>query len=318
MAATATKQVYSRRDVCRWLKIRERQLASWEKQGLIPTLSEYTLPDLAAIRTLSGLRKEKISAAALRAAVSAIRARIGAPVNPLTEWRLYSEGRRLRVQFGGAKMEAVTGQLLFDFDAGEMRKLLAFPTSAPDSARASKPERRREAEAWFEKGLDLERSGAPMDEVTEAYLQAAEADPNSAGALVNLGTVYFNARRWREAERYYRMALDVDPNYALAHFNLANLHDERGQRDAALSHYQTALHLQPQYSDAHYNIALLYQATGQTLRAVRHWRAYLKLDGASEWAGIARRELEKLRASTIVQGARSESRPQGQETTHGT
>jgi tetratricopeptide (TPR) repeat protein len=318
VAATATEQVYSRRDVCRWLKIRERQLASWEKQGLVPALSKYTLPDLAAIRTLSGLRKQKISPAALRTAITAIRARAGAPVNPLTEWRLYSEGRRLRIQFGGAKMEAVTGQLLFDFDTGQMRKLLAFPNAAPNPAQSSTPERRREAEAWFEKGLDLERTGASIEEVTEAYLQAAAADPNSAGALVNLGTVYFNARRFREAERYYRMALEVDPNYALAHFNLANLHDERGQRDAALAHYLAALRIQPQYSDAHYNIALLYQATGQTLRAVRHWRAYLKLDGASEWAGIARRELEKLRASTIVPGARSKTRRQEHKPTHGT
>ncbi len=308
MAATASKQVYSRRDVCRWLKVRERQLASWEKQGLIPVLSEYTLPDLVAIRTLAGLRKGKISPAALRTAVTAIRARMGEGGNPLTEWKLYLEGRRLRVQFAGAKMEAVTGQLLFDFDAVELRKLLAFPDGSSGASQEKKPERRREAEAWFEKGLDLERTGASMDEVTEAYLQAASADPNSAGALVNLGTVYFNARRLREAERYYGMALEVDPNYALAHFNLANLHDERGQRDAALSHYQAALHIQPQYSDAHYNIALLYQATGQTLRAVRHWRAYLKLDGASEWAGIARRELDKLRASTIVRGARTEPR----------
>jgi tetratricopeptide (TPR) repeat protein len=100
------------------------------------------------------------------------------------------------------------------------------------------------------------------------------------------------------------MALEVDNDYALAHFNLANLYDERNQRDRALVHYLAALKAHPNYADAHYNLALLFQASGQTLKAVRHWKMYLKLDPASEWAIIARRELDKLRESTIVRGAR--------------
>ena len=57
---------------------------------------------------------------------------------------------------------------------------------------------------------------------------AIELDPQSAGALVNLGTIYFHLRKWDEAERYYRQALDADPSYELAHFNLGNLFDEKG------------------------------------------------------------------------------------------
>ena len=33
---------------------------------------------------------------------------------------------------------------------------------------------------------------------------------------------------------------------------------------------------------------------GVHMRAVRHWQAYLKLDPASPWAGIARRQLKSL------------------------
>jgi tetratricopeptide (TPR) repeat protein len=94
----------------------------------------------------------------------------------------------------------------------------------------------------------------------------------------------------------------VDPEYALAHFNLGNLFDERGDRQAALSHYQAALRIHPSYADAHYNVALLYQSTGQPLKAVRHWKFYLKLDPNSSWSTIARRELAKIKDSTIVRG----------------
>jgi tetratricopeptide (TPR) repeat protein len=169
-----------------------------------------------------------------------------------------------------------------------------------------------EAERWFEKGLELEQTGAPLDDVIKAYQQALVIDPSSAGALVNLGTVYFNARAWREAERYYNDALKVDPEYPLAHFNLGNLYDETGDRPRALEHYQAALRANSGYADAHYNIALLYQTIGQPLNAVRHWKAYLKLDPGSSWAAIARRELAKLRDSTVVPGTRADHAGNGQ------
>ncbi len=161
---------------------------------------------------------------------------------------------------------------------------------------------RREAEQWFEKGLDLEQNGAPAEEVIAAYQKAAEIDPTSAGALVNLGTVYFNARDWRLAEQHYRKAVEVDPEYALAHFNLGNLYDERGDRSGALNHYLAAIRIHPRYADAHYNIALLYQSMGQPLKAVRHWKAYLSLDPSSAWAAIARRELAKIKEAAILRG----------------
>ena len=37
-----------------------------------------------------------------------------------------------------------------------------------------------------------------------------ELDPKTAGAYVNLGTIYFNARKWLEAEGYYKKALETD------------------------------------------------------------------------------------------------------------
>jgi hypothetical protein len=38
------------------------------------------------------------------------------------------------------------------------------------------------------------------------------------------------------------------------------------------------------------------------MKAVQHWMAYLKLDPSSEWAIIARRELDKLRDAAVVRG----------------
>lgn len=305
MPAPATKQAYSREEVRRLLEISSSQLRSWEKQNFIASTGSFTFSDLLALRTLIELRDNKIPATQIRKALDALRKRLSDVRNPLKELKIYSQGKRIQVLFEGQHMEPISGQLLLDFGAAEIKKLLSFPGKASKEAGAGdKHKSRREAEHWFEKGLELEQTGAPMKQIIEAYQKAAEIDRTSAGALVNLGTVFFNARDWREAERHYRRALEVDADYALAHFNLGNLFDERGNRSEALSHYLAALKIHPSYADAHYNIALLYQAIGQPLNAVRHWKLYLKLDPSSSWATIARRELGKLKDSTIVRGPR--------------
>ena len=285
------------------LDISSRQLRSWEAQKFVSSTGSFTFSDLLALRTLVELRESKVPAAQIREALHALRKRLSDVNNPLTELKIYSQGKKIQVQFEGQRMEPISGQLLLDFDAAEINKLLSFPTQAEkETSPAEKHKSRREAEHWFEKGLELEQTGAPREEIIEAYQKASQLDPSSAGALVNLGTVHFNARDWREAERYYRKALEVDPEYALAHFNLGNLFDERGHRSEALSHYLAALRIHPNYADAHYNLALLYQSTGQPLKAVHHWKLYLQLDPNSSWATIARRELAKLKDLTIVRG----------------
>jgi len=299
--ATATKQAYSREEVLRLLDISAGLLRSWEKQKFIHSTGSFTFSDLLALRTLVELRESKIPPAQIRKALEALRKRLSDVSNPLTELKIYSQGKKIQVLFEGQRMEPISGQLLLDFDAAEIKKLLSFPhKTSKEQGAGEKHKSRREAEHWFEKGLELEQTGAPMQQIIEAYQKAAEIDRTSAGALVNLGTVYFNARNWREAERHYRKALEVDAEYALAHFNLGNLFDERGNRSEALSHYLAALRIHPSYADAHYNVALLYQSIGQPLNAVRHWKLYLKLDPSSSWATIARRELGKLKESTIV------------------
>jgi tetratricopeptide repeat protein len=137
----------------------------------------------------------------------------------------------------GRAMEAESGQLLLDFDAVELNRLLEFRVR--DNGQADR-DKKLEAERWFQRGLELEQAGGPIEQVVEAYEKSLELDASSAGALVNLGTIHFNAHDWKKAERYYLRALEADPEYALAHFDLANLYDERGEQKKALEHYRAA------------------------------------------------------------------------------
>jgi tetratricopeptide (TPR) repeat protein len=301
VAGAAAKQAYSRTEARRLLKITEQQLKSWERQKLVAPSEAYGFKELLALRTLLKLRASRVPPVQLRRALAALSAKMRGIEDPLTQLKIYAHGKKIRVDIEGRAMEAESGQLLLNFDEGELSRLLEF--RARDNPAAER-DRRSAAERWFQHGLELEQAGSPAAEVIEAYQKALEFDPTSAGALVNLGTIHFNARNWKDAERYYRQALEADPEYALAHFDLANLYDERGERTKAQEHYQAALRISPNYADAHYNLALLYQGSNQAMKAVRHWTEYLKLDPASHWATIARRELAKLRAAAVLPGAR--------------
>lgn len=296
VSETAPKEIYSRAEVRRLLAVTERQLRDWERHQLIRPAESFALPDLIALKTLIKLREDRFRPAQIRSALTALRACLRDVGDPLRELRVVTDGRRIRVELAGQRMES-SGQLLLNFDKAELRRLLNFP-AAGEQSRSAKADR-QQAERWFQKGLQLEYTGS-TSEAIQAYEAAVGLDAQSAGAWLNLGTIHFNARRFNQAETYYRKALEADPSYALAHFNLGNLYDERGDYERAVRHYSQAVELHPNYADAHYNLALLHQGSGQTMEAVRHWKTYLKLDPGSSWAAIARRELDKLRRSAVV------------------
>jgi tetratricopeptide (TPR) repeat protein len=299
VVTAVAKQAYTREEARRLLRISERQLTSWEKQKFVAATPAYGFRELLALRTLVKLRHSRVPPSQIHRALAALRAKLKHIEDPLTDLKLYADGKKIHVEVDGRAMEAVSGQLILNFGEVELSRLLQFPGK---DRGGDERNQRLSAERWFQRGLDLEQSGGTTEEIVEAYEKAIALDPKSAGALVNLGTVFFNARKWNEAERYYVQALEVDPAYALAHFDLANLYDERGDREKALAHYESALRISPNYADAHYNIALLYQGANQPMKAVGHWGKYLKLDPHSHWGNIARRELAKLRESTVLPG----------------
>ena len=293
MLQKGPKEEYSRADVRRQFGLTERQLQSWGRQKLIPEGDAYSFSDLIALQAIVKLREKRIAVRQIARALESLREKLDWVKQPLSELRVASNGKKIVVHVAGQKMEAISGQILFDFDAGELRSVKSFPE------RKQSANRLRESEVWFQKGLELEEAGAPVEQAAEAYQKVLELNPKAAGALVNLGTIYYRQRKFSEAEKYYGEAIEADAEYPLAQFNLGNLYDEQGRVKEALEHYRRALELNSSYADAHFNLALLCERTGDAMKAVHHWKAYLKLDGSGQWAQIARRQLERLRQAVI-------------------
>jgi tetratricopeptide (TPR) repeat protein len=294
----ATGDQFSREDLCRILRVSERQLAIWQSKGLVPESTSYSFSDLITLKTIRELRKNQVPIKRLQRSLEAMRVKLGAVERPLAELRISLDGRRILVDFDGAKLEPESGQFRFDFETRRggasvrMMKPGAAPAVALDTQRAPLT-RKQEAEGWFVEGLRMEENPETLDRALEAYRKAIELNPEAAGAYINLGTIYYNMHRLSDAENCYRAAADIDPQYALAFFNLGNVYDERGELEEARKNYQEALRIHPQYADAHYNLALVLEKQSLRGKALHHWRRYLKLDPGSPWASYARQQLAR-------------------------
>lgn len=279
---------FSRQDVLRILQISSRQLAGWEKAGLIPVQQSYTFQDLGQLRTLRALREESVSAASIRDSVVAMKA-VAGMANPLVEATVVRTGTRIAFRCQGAMVDPIRRQLLFDFDRCQQEAVppRQEPLRLPGTTAA------RATLELFYSAVQAEETG---DKAGAIYLyeQILKSDSGYAPAYINLGTLYFHQRRYIRAEELYRRATEVDSAYVLAFFDLGNVLDELDRPDESIAAYQRAVQLSPRYADAHYNLALAYERKAEPRNALRHWQAYVKLDRSGPWAEHARGQIRRL------------------------
>lgn len=288
---------YNRQDVLRILHLNTRQIASWERAGLISPTEQYSFEELGQLRALRDLQanamktRARISARSIRASVDAMQRAAGMR-NPLLEASAVRRGSRLAFRHGGALVDPLTQQLAFDFDLKAGSRLEVARTG--EIRQVSPAQRAAEVQEMFLRAVQLEENPATVPQAIELYEVILVVRPDHAPALINLGTIHYNLRRFERAENLYRRATIADPEYALAFFDLGNVLDEMQQIAEATIAYQKAVALVPQYADAHYNLALAYERQGQKRRALKHWLTYARLDPVGPWASHARDQARKI------------------------
>jgi tetratricopeptide (TPR) repeat protein len=278
---------YSRADVLRILRIRLKQLSSWERSGLINQSETYSFQDLVQLRKLRDLRATRLSAANIRASIHAMR-QVSGVANPLLEAGAVRSGTKLAFRLSGAMMEPIARQFLFDFDSSRHSQL-AEVSSAPSHQAA----RDARVQGLFFEAVRMEERGKTQEAV-DHYETILALDSAHAPACINLGTIQYNLRHFIEAEQLYRRATEADAKYALAFFDLGNVLDELQRLPEAIDAYSTAIRLVPHYGDAHYNVALAYERLADRRAALRHWTTYIKLDPIGPWSNHARTQARKI------------------------
>ena len=277
---------YDRSDVLRILRITARQLAGWEKAGLLPAAEAYSFFDLLQIKKLRDLRAKRVRSAVIRESLQAMR-QVAGMENPLMEAGTFASQSRVVFRHHGAAVEPLAGQFVMDFaerNVVESHKIHAM--------RAAET-----AADFFARGVALEEDPATQVEAIENYKKCVELDHTHAAAYINLGTLFYNRHDYPQAERFYRKAIEVDPRYALAYFDLGNVLDETGRLADAIRAYESAISLAPTYADAHYNLALALEKARQPRKALLHWEAYAKLDTVGPWSIHAKNQIKKILAA---------------------
>ena len=281
--------MYSREDLLRILHLTPRQLANWERLGLLTCSEKYSFSDLLEIKKVRDLCAKSVRPTVIRQSLEAMRKGIAGVEKPLLEAGTGTTSKhRVAFRHQGKLLEPIAGQFLMDFSERE-----AVVTSTPVPKSEPSPHE-HEVASWFARGIALEENPATQTEAMAAYQKVLDLDPAHAAAHINLGTLYYNRQDFALAETHYRKAIETDPRYALAYFDLGNVLDETGRVEEAIQTYRTALQLAPTYADAHYNLALAFEKIREPRKALRHWQAYVKLDTSGPWCVHARTQIKRI------------------------
>ena len=279
---------YGREDVLRILRVPSRQLATWQKAGLVSPSEDFSFEQLVQLRKLRDLTATRVSVKNITRSVAAMQA-VSGMANPLLESVAVRSGSGVSFRQWGALVNPVTRQMAFDFELAPCAGMAVVRSRGAAPARLNS-----EAQEMFLRAVRLEERTETLPEAKEVYAAILELQPSHAPAAINLGTIFYNERDFERAEHFYRRATESDPEYALAFFDLGNVLDELQRLPEAIAAYERALELVPQYADAHYNLALAYERRAEPRRALKHWTQYARLDPAGPWASHARGQAKKI------------------------
>ncbi|XP_076064099.1 protein O-mannosyl-transferase TMTC2-like isoform X2 [Oratosquilla oratoria] len=108
-----------------------------------------------------------------------------------------------------------------------------------------------------------------LDWQSDETLYSVSLSVTPAKALANLGVVYAESGRIRQAEEAYRAALRHTPNTADTNYNLGLLLAEQGRTKEAVHSYQLALGARPWLAQAHLALAAALHQLGRRHEAIK-------------------------------------------------
>lgn len=152
----------------------------------------------------------------------------------------------------------------------------------------------------------------PLDESRAAALKAsAERNPKDAATRVQLGNLYFDHDRFREAATWYEDALKIDPRNVDVSTDLGIAYYYMNQPDVALAQFDRSLAIEPSHTKTLLNIGIVRAFAKRDLDgATKAWQRVVDLAPSSPEADRARQALETLRGAHAGGGA-GQARPQG-------
>ncbi|HZB24921.1 MAG TPA: tetratricopeptide repeat protein, partial [Vicinamibacterales bacterium] len=134
------------------------------------------------------------------------------------------------------------------------------------------------------------RTPPALDEAKASALQtAAGASPQDPAPRIELGNLYFDHERFREAAQWYEEALRVSPKNVNVSTDLGIAYYYMNRPDAALAQFDRSLALDPGHTKTLLNVGIVRAFGKQDLDgAAKAWRRVVELAPESPEAARAR------------------------------
>jgi tetratricopeptide (TPR) repeat protein len=267
---------YGVRDVERLLRLPRSTIRSLISAGFVAPARgprgawKFSFQDLIVLRTAQALADAQVPKRRITRSLRELRRHLPDAM-PLSGLSIGAVADRVVVREGGSRWQAESGQYLLAFDGDPAEGAMSVIERARDAETA------RDAQAWFERGVALER--ADVDGALQAYERAIAADAAFLDAHVNLGRLLHEAKRYAKSVQAYRDALGACGNDPLLLYNLGVLFEDMDRAPDAVLAYEAALAGDPDLADGHYNLALLYERLAKPKDAIRHMARYRMLTG---------------------------------------
>ena len=126
--------------------------------------------------------------------------------------------------------------------------------------------------------------------------EIVKKDPNNLPAWVELGNLYFDSDRPKEAVEAYGRYLAIKPDNADVRTDMGIMYRKMGQFDRALEEFRKAAQSDPKHANSRYNIGIVLLHDKHDMKgAITAWEDYLKVDPKSERAQRIRAQIEKMK-----------------------
>ncbi len=122
---------------------------------------------------------------------------------------------------------------------------------------------------------------APIQNSAQMFAleQQLKSNPNNASAWMELGNLYYDAKKYQEAIRAYNQYLSINPNNANVLTDLGTMYRRAGNPTEAIASFNKAIEVDPRHEHAHYNkgIVLFYDVGFQD-EGIKIWRELSKIN----------------------------------------
>lgn len=279
---------YTVAEVSRMFGVPERRLRYWSQTGFVRPSDRssgrllYSFRDLIAVKVATELLGAGLPLQRVRRSLDALRAGLPRVEMPLSRLRVRCDHDRVVVDDGDDTFEAISGQLLLDFEVSDLSRHAAEVLALPWVGDGTEDGRGdRSAHDWFMQGQQREAQWDGRDPTDpafvasrHAYEQAIELDPDLAAAWTNLGSLLAEAGDLDGARDHFDEALRRDPDQPEAQANLSELALQTGDHETAIAGYRQLLRVVPDYFEAHYGLARALLRVGGRGQALAHLQRF--------------------------------------------